>query len=47
MVKGGFSSRLASNEITSHGYSALTFVKCPTVMIVVPTVTSNLGSSFD
>jgi hypothetical protein len=45
--KGGFSSLLASDEITTRGYRALTFVKCTTVMTVVLTVTSGLGSSFD
>jgi hypothetical protein len=45
--KGGFSSRLASDEITTHGYRALTFVKCTTFMTVVLTVTSGLGSSLD
>jgi hypothetical protein len=47
MAKGGFSSHLASNEITTRGYMALTFVKCITVMTVVLMVTSGLGSSFD
>jgi hypothetical protein len=28
--KGGFSSCLASNEITTRGYMALTFAKCIT-----------------
>jgi hypothetical protein len=45
--KGGFSSRLASDEITTHGYRALTFAKCTTVMTGVLTVTGGLGSSFD
>jgi hypothetical protein len=45
--KGGFYSCLASNEITTHGYGALTFEKCTAVMTVVLTVTSDLGSSFD
>jgi hypothetical protein len=47
MAKAGFSSRLASDEITTRGYRALTFAKCTTIMIVVLTVISNLGSSFD
>jgi hypothetical protein len=47
MEKGGFSSRLASDEITTHEYSALTFAKCITVMTVVLAVTSGLGSTFD
>jgi hypothetical protein len=45
--KGGFYSRLASDEITTRGYRALTFVKCITVMTVVLTVISGLGSSLD
>jgi hypothetical protein len=47
MVKRRFSSRLASDKITTHGYRALTFTKCTTVMTAVLTVTSNLGSSRD
>jgi hypothetical protein len=47
MAKGGFSSRLVSDEITTHGYRALIFAKCTTVMTAVLTVTSGLGSSFD
>jgi hypothetical protein len=47
MAKGGFSSRLASDEIITRRYRALTFAKCTTVMTVVLTVTSGLGSSFD
>jgi hypothetical protein len=47
MAKGGFSSRLASDEITTHGYMTLTFAKCTTIMIAVLKVTSGLGSSFD
>jgi hypothetical protein len=45
--KGGFSSRLASDEITTRGYMALTFATCITVMTAMLTVTSGLGSSFD
>jgi hypothetical protein len=45
--KGGFYSRLASDEITTRGYRALTFVKCTTIMTVVLMVTSGLRSSFD
>jgi hypothetical protein len=41
------SRRLASDEITTRGFRALTFAKCTTVMIVMLTVTSGLGSSFD
>jgi hypothetical protein len=47
MTKGGFSSRLANDEITTRGYRVLTFVKCTTIMITVLAVTSGLGSSFD
>jgi hypothetical protein len=47
MAERRFSSLLASDEITTHGYRALTFAKCTTVMTVVLVVTSSLGSSFD
>jgi hypothetical protein len=47
MAKRRFSSRLASDEITTHGYRALTFAKCTTVMKTVLKVTSGLGSSRD
>jgi hypothetical protein len=47
MEKGGFSSRLASDDITTRGYRALTFAICITVMTAMLTVTSGLGSSFD
>jgi hypothetical protein len=47
MEKGGFSSRLASDEITTRGYRALTFAKCITVMAAMLVVTSGLGSFFD
>jgi hypothetical protein len=47
MAKGGFSSRLASDEITTRGYRVLTFEKRTTIMIAVLAVTSDLGSSFD
>jgi hypothetical protein len=43
----GFSSHLASDEITTRGYRVLSFTKCTTIMIVVLAVTSGLGSSFD
>jgi hypothetical protein len=49
-VKNGkmeFSSRLARDEITTHGYKVLTFAKCITIMIAVLVVTSSLGSSQD
>jgi hypothetical protein len=45
--KRGFSSRLASDEITTHGYRVLTFAKCTTIMIVVLVVTDGLRSCFD
>jgi hypothetical protein len=47
MTKGGFYSRLASDEITTREYKVLTFPKCTTIMIVELAVTSGLGSSFD
>jgi hypothetical protein len=49
-VKNGkkeVSSRLHSDKITTHWYRILTFAKCTTVMTVVLTVTSGLGSSID
>jgi hypothetical protein len=47
MAKRGFSSRLASDEITTRGHRVLTFAKYITIMIAVLAVTSGLGSSFD
>jgi hypothetical protein len=47
IAKRKFSSRLASDEITTCGYRAHTFAKCTIVMTVVLTVTSGLGSSRD
>jgi hypothetical protein len=47
IAKRRFSSRLASNEITTHGYMSLTFAKCTTVITVMVTVTSDLGFSRD
>jgi hypothetical protein len=47
MAKRRFSSRLASDEITTRGYMVLTFAKCTTIMIAVLAVTSGLGSSTD
>jgi hypothetical protein len=47
MEKGGSSSHLASDEITTHGYRALTYANCITIMTTVLTVTSGMGSSFD
>jgi hypothetical protein len=49
-VKNGkmrFSSRLASDEITTSMYRTLTFAKCTTIMIFEVLVTSGLGSSQD
>jgi hypothetical protein len=46
-AKGGFYSRLASDEITTHGYRVLTSVECTTIMIAELAVTRSLGSSFD
>jgi hypothetical protein len=42
MTKRRFSSRLADDEITTHGYRAL---KCTTIMIAELAVTSGLESS--
>jgi hypothetical protein len=47
VAKRRFSSRLASDEITTHGYRALTFATCITIMIAKLAVTSGLGSSLD
>jgi hypothetical protein len=47
MVKRMFFSRLASNEITTREYRALTFVKCITIMIVELVITSSLEASLD
>jgi hypothetical protein len=47
MAKGGFSNCLASDEITTRGYRALTFAKSTTIMIDELTVMSGLGSSQD
>jgi hypothetical protein len=47
MAKRRFSSRLASDEITTHWYMALNFAKCTTIMIVELAITSSLGSSLD
>jgi hypothetical protein len=47
MAKRRFSSRLASDKITTHGYKALTFTKSTTIMIAKLAVTSGLGSSQD
>jgi hypothetical protein len=47
MAKRRFSSRLASDEITTHGYRVLTSAVCITIMIAELAVTSSLGSSFD
>jgi hypothetical protein len=47
MAKWRFSSRLASDEITTREYRVLTFAKCTTIMIDVLAVTSGLRSSFN
>jgi hypothetical protein len=47
MAKRRFSSRLCSDKITTHGYRVLTSAECTTIMIVMLTVTSGLGSSLD
>jgi hypothetical protein len=47
MAKRRLSSRLASDEITTHGSRVLTFGKCTTIMIAELAVTSGLESSFD
>jgi hypothetical protein len=47
MAKGGFYSRLASDEIITRGYMVLTSAECTTIMIAELVVTSGLGSSFD
>jgi hypothetical protein len=47
MIKRRFSSHLARDKITTRGYRALTFAKCTTIMTVVLTVTSAMGSSRD
>jgi hypothetical protein len=41
--KRRFSSRPINVEITIHGYRALTFAKCTTIMIVELAVASGLG----
>jgi hypothetical protein len=45
--KCGFSNRSTSDEITTHVYRMLTFAKCTTIMTVVLTVISGLGTSFE
>jgi hypothetical protein len=45
MVKRRFSNRLASNEITTHGYRTLTIAKCTTVMTAVLMIINGMGSS--
>jgi hypothetical protein len=47
MAKRRFSSCLASDEITTPRYWALTFAKCIIIMIAELAVTSSLGSSLD
>jgi hypothetical protein len=45
VAKRRFSSRLASDEITTRGYKVLTFAECTTTMIAELAVTSSVGSS--
>jgi hypothetical protein len=47
MAKRRFFSCSRNDEITTCGYSALTFAKCTTIMIVELAVTSGVGSSLD
>jgi hypothetical protein len=47
MAKIMFSRHPCSNEITTRGYRALSFVKCTTIMIAELAVTSVLGSSLE
>jgi hypothetical protein len=47
MAKMRFSSHLRNDEITTHGYMALTFVKSTPIMIAERAVTSSLGSPQD
>jgi hypothetical protein len=47
MRKRRLSSRLASDEITTRGYMALTFTKYIAIMITELVITSGLGSSLD
>jgi hypothetical protein len=47
MVKRRFSNRLASDEITTHGYMTLISVECTIVITVAHTVMSGLGYSRD
>jgi hypothetical protein len=47
VAKRRFSSRLASDEITTRGYRILTSAKSTTIRIAELTVMSGLGSSRD
>jgi hypothetical protein len=47
MAKKRFSSHLAGNEITTHGYRVLTIAKGTIIVITEHAVTSGLGSSRD
>jgi hypothetical protein len=47
IAKRRVSSHLASNEITTRGYRALTIAKCTTIMRAELAVTCGLGSSLD
>jgi hypothetical protein len=49
-VKNGTKEVLKSptgDEITTHGYRALTFAKCTTILIAELAVTSGMGSSLE
>jgi hypothetical protein len=47
MAKRRFSSHLASDEITTHGYRVLTCANFTTIKIAELAITSSLGSSRD
>jgi hypothetical protein len=47
MTKRRFSSPLASDEITMHGYRVLTFAECTTIIIAELAITSGLVTSRD
>jgi hypothetical protein len=47
MTKRRFCSHPYNDEITMHGYRALTFAMCTTILTVELAVTSGLESSLD
>jgi hypothetical protein len=47
MEKRRFSSRLASDEITTRTYMVLTFAKCITIVIAELAVTRDMRSSLE